>query len=291
MTPGPVRRTPAGALARAGSLDLRRVGLFGVLALVTTVTLAGLALTAAPASAGGEQVAGTVRAAGAVLNVRPAPNTDTARTGWLPDGSTLTIVCQKRGERIHGSQRTTRMWDRLAGGGYVSDAYVHRTGPKPPRCGTRQARAAAADAWVLPVPDPVGSSFRTKARPDHDGVDFVAARNTPILAVAAGTVTVAQCDPGTGNCDVDGSIKAAGCGWYVEIQHPDAVTRYCHLVRAPEVRVGEHVAAGVVIGHVGNSGNSTGPHLHFEVHSGLTAHRGNAVDPVRFLRDAGLPIR
>jgi murein DD-endopeptidase MepM/ murein hydrolase activator NlpD len=268
------------------------VDLIGVLALVGAVTLAGLMLTAAPARADGDRVTGTVRAGGAVLNVRPEPNTDTARTGWLPDRSELTIVCQERGERIHGSERASRLWDRLPGGGYVSDAYVRRTGPKPPRCGAVKARTAAADEWVLPVPDPVGSRFRTASRPDHDGVDFVAARNTPVRAVTAGTVTVAQCDPATRKCDVDGSVKTAGCGWYIEIQHAGgAVTRYCHLVRRAEVGVGDHVEAGTVIGNVGTSGNSTGPHLHFEVHSGSPAHRGNAMDPVRFLRGAGLTVR
>jgi murein DD-endopeptidase MepM/ murein hydrolase activator NlpD len=268
---------------------VRRIG---ILATITVTALTGLVLGGGPASASDTDVVGTVNVDGEVLNVRSAPNTDGARTGWLADGTKLTIVCQQPGQRIRGSERKTKLWDRLSSGEYVSDAYVHRQRPRPPRCEAYDRAGGSAAEWVLPVSSPVGSEFRTRSRPTHDGVDFPAARNAPIHAIAAGTVTFAGCDPGTGDCDVDGSPAAAGCGWYVEVQHKNSVvTRYCHLVRRPDVRKGDRIGSGHVLGHVGSSGNSSGPHLHFEVHRGTPAYSGNAVDPVRFLRDAGLPIR
>jgi murein DD-endopeptidase MepM/ murein hydrolase activator NlpD len=106
-------------------------------------------------------------------------------------------------------------------------------------------------------------------------------------------VITAECNTSNSTCDRDGSISVEGCGWYVEILHPgDVVTRYCHLVRKPAVSVGERVQGGQVIGFVGTSGNSEGPHLHFEVHVGSrVANYDNAVDPMTFMADAGVRLR
>lgn len=69
------------------------------------------------------------------------------------------------------------------------------------------------------------------------------------------------------------------------------ITRYCHLVSRPLVAVGDTVQAGDVIGDVGSSGNSSGPHLHFEVHvDGDRSSRG-AIDPVPFMRSKGAPLK
>jgi len=87
-------------------------------------------------------------------------------------------------------------------------------------------------------------------------------------------------------CDRDGSPAVRGCGWYVDLAHPGAVTtRYCHFGSRPPVREGQPVVAGQVIGRVGSSGNSSGPHLHFEVHVD-----GQPVDPVEFMRRHGAPL-
>ena len=99
------------------------------------------------------------------------------------------------------------------------------------------------------------------------------------------------CNVSQGSCDVDGRSSLSGCGWYVEVQHDDGVvTRYCHMVRRPAVVVGQVVPRGAVLGHVGTSGSSSGPHLHFEVHTGVPATRANAVSPITFFRDRGLTI-
>jgi murein DD-endopeptidase MepM/ murein hydrolase activator NlpD len=145
--------------------------------------------------------------------------------------------------------------------------------------------------WVQPVGKVDMGGFRTPTRPEHHGVDLMAARGSPIAAAASGVVITVKCNSSIGNCDVDGSPSVRGCGWYVEIRHKDnVVTRYCHLVRLPEVKVGDKVEVGQVIGFVGSSGNSSGPHLHFEVHLGKTASRANAVDPVPFMQQMGAPL-
>lgn len=140
----------------------------------------------------------------------------------------------------------------------------------------------------------IGSGFRTADRPQHQGVDLIIPRHTPIVAAAGGIVSVVKCNVdhrGTRTCDIDGWPGKGGCGWMVEIMHADHVmTRYCHMVEHPDVHVGQQVAAGQVIGHVGTSGNSSGPHLHFEVHLNNNRASSGAVDPVSFMRDRGAPL-
>jgi len=144
--------------------------------------------------------------------------------------------------------------------------------------------------WVAPVRAPVVSGFRTADRPGHDGVDLGAARGTPIHAASAGVVTVVRCNvvPASHGCDVDGSPQTPGCGWYVDIEHPGGiVTRYCHMLMRPAVAEGQPVFAGQVIGLVGSSGHSSGPHLHFEVHLGDDS---SAIDPVPFMAAHQAPL-
>ena len=95
----------------------------------------------------------------------------------------------------------------------------------------------------------------------HAGVDFGAAYGSPIYAVSDGTVTYAGRHGGHGN--------------YVRINHGGGLgTGYGHMSRIA-VKNGTHVKAGQVIGYVGSTGLSTGPHLHFEAYRG-----GRTVDPL-----------
>jgi murein DD-endopeptidase MepM/ murein hydrolase activator NlpD len=104
----------------------------------------------------------------------------------------------------------------------------------------------------------------------HTGVDFRGEEGEPIHATAAGVVTH------TG--------WSGGYGKMVEIDHGNGFsTRYGHL-SAIEVQVGETVRIGQVVGRLGSTGRSTGPHLHYE-----TRVDGEAVDPQKFLR-AGLRL-
>jgi murein DD-endopeptidase MepM/ murein hydrolase activator NlpD len=85
----------------------------------------------------------------------------------------------------------------------------------------------------------------------HSGVDLAAARGTPVVAALAGVAQVI--------------LSAGGYGLHVIIDHGGGLsTLYAHLATVA-VRSGGYVAAGEQIGTVGSTGNSTGPHLHFEV--------------------------
>ncbi|HYN92777.1 MAG TPA: M23 family metallopeptidase [Pilimelia sp.] len=152
----------------------------------------------------------------------------------------------------------------------------------------------AASGWTAPVKSAVGSGFRTNSRPGHDGVDLSAGRYTPIRAASSGIVTHIECDNDSSppyRCDRDGSPSTPGCGWYAEITHADnVITRYCHMVVRPSVKEGQSVAAGQVIGQVGTSGHSSGPHLHFEVHLHGDRSATGAVDPVDFMRERGAAL-
>jgi murein DD-endopeptidase MepM/ murein hydrolase activator NlpD len=119
------------------------------------------------------------------------------------------------------------------------------------------------------------------------GPGWPAAAGTPIYAAAAGVVLSAHCS--SRYCDRPGHIGLSGCGWTVDINHGGGiVTRYCHAIRL-NVRAGQQVAAGHVVGWVGPTGNSSGPHLHFEVHRNAPpATNANAIDPIQFLRQVGL---
>lgn len=152
--------------------------------------------------------------------------------------------------------------------------------------------------WVSPVEAAVTSGFRTDVRPNHHGVDMAAAHGTPVMAASAGLVITAECDARLNGepygCEQDGSAEVRGCGWYVKVLHADHVaTLYCHLQQQPEVSAGDTVSTGQLIGYVGSTGNSSEPHLHFEVQTGrlLTPPRSaTAIDPVEFFaeRDTAL---
>jgi hypothetical protein len=99
----------------------------------------------------------------------------------------------------------------------------------------------------------------------HDGIDIAAPIGKPVRAIAAGRVTIA------GRLS-DGAVV-------VEIEHaPDVVSRYGHLQPALAVRVGQSLSAGDVVGSIGLTGNTTGPHLHFEIYAS-----GEPVDPLLVL--------
>ena len=103
----------------------------------------------------------------------------------------------------------------------------------------------------------------------HAGIDFAAPPGTPILAAGAGRVIEAG--------------RNGGYGRWVKISHEGGLaTGYAHLSRiAPGVRRSARVRQGQVIGFVGSSGLSTGPHLHFELH-----RNGRPVDPLSMARTA-----
>jgi murein DD-endopeptidase MepM/ murein hydrolase activator NlpD len=107
----------------------------------------------------------------------------------------------------------------------------------------------------------------------HAGVDFAAPRGTPILAAGSGTVERAN--------------RYGGYGNYIRIRHTDGYkTAYAHLSKfARGVRKGKYVKQDQVIGYVGTTGRSTGPHLHYEVHL-----NGKKINPRRLSQLSGKPL-
>lgn len=104
----------------------------------------------------------------------------------------------------------------------------------------------------------------------HTGIDFRGEMGEPIHATAAGTVTMAGWSGGYGNM--------------VEVNHGNGLaTRYGHLSRI-DVTVGQSIRLGQVVGRLGSTGRSTGPHVHYE-----TRVYGEAVNPSKFL-DAGAKL-
>lgn len=96
----------------------------------------------------------------------------------------------------------------------------------------------------------------------HPGVDYGCPEGTKIVAAADGEVKVAGLDPETA------ANPKAGYGNYVRIQSDAFMCFYGHMTQ-PLVKVGDMVTAGTPIGLSGNTGRSTGPHLHFEVRTGI----------------------
>jgi murein DD-endopeptidase MepM/ murein hydrolase activator NlpD len=100
---------------------------------------------------------------------------------------------------------------------------------------------------------------------NHGGMDIGVPVGTPIVAMAAGTVIAATWDNGGG-------------GYYVKVQHDDGrVSAYLHLTTFV-VKKGQRVGKGEVIAYSGNTGTSTGPHLHVEVRSPA----GDKLNPLSF---------
>jgi murein DD-endopeptidase MepM/ murein hydrolase activator NlpD len=107
-----------------------------------------------------------------------------------------------------------------------------------------------------------------KVRKMHEGIDFLLRTGTPVMATAEGTVKSAKQSPSYGKV--------------IEVKHPESeyMTRYAHLSKIPDdIYRGADVQRGDTIAYSGNSGLSTGPHLHYEVH----ALGGEVLNPMHFL--------
>lgn len=124
--------------------------------------------------------------------------------------------------------------------------------------------APSASGFIWPVNGPVTSGYGLRWGRLHAGVDIAAGFGTPIRAAGGGTVSYAG--------------WLGGYGYLVVVEHGGGVaTAYAHQQRI-YASVGQTLAQGEVLGEVGSTGNSTGPHVHFEVRV-----NGTAVDPFGYL--------
>lgn len=164
------------------------------------------------------------------------------------------------------SEDTTTLWGKLLGGFMQGSGDIMTPGFSGTGDGTLQ--------WPLPVAGSITSPFGYRTDPIsgensyHSGTDIAAPEGTPILAAAAGTVTIANATDSWG-----GSY-----GYHVKIDHGNGLeTLYAHCSGIC-VTVGQQVQAGQVIAYVGHTGRATGSHLHFEAYAD-----GQRTDPTALL--------
>ncbi|MET9885972.1 M23 family metallopeptidase [Streptomyces sp. NPDC006430] len=146
------------------------------------------------------------------------------------------------------------------------------------------AKAAAnAVTWQKPVASyTLSATFGrggTMWSHKHSGQDFACPVGTPVKAVHSGIVVKAG---------PNGGGDGPAYGNAIVIKHANKTySQYAHLSKI-KVRIGQKVAKGSKIALSGNTGNSSGPHLHFEIRT--TPNYGSAVNPVVFLRNAGVTV-
>jgi murein DD-endopeptidase MepM/ murein hydrolase activator NlpD len=194
--------------------------------------------------------------------------------------------------RLQGARDAYQAWQEQKAAEEAAAAAAARRAEEEAAAAAAAARAAArsqssgsgssaaagsggSGPYVKPTSGRTSSCFGSRWGALHGGVDIAAPIGTPIYAAHSGVVARA----GT----------ATGFGYAVYIRGDDgAVTVYGH-VNQYFVRAGERVVAGELIAEVGNRGQSTGPHLHFEVHPSGAMY-GGQVDPVPWLRGRGVSI-
>lgn len=186
------------------------------------------------------------------VNLRAGPSTDQRILTVIPHGASVTVT----GRSSDGK------WASVTYSGQSGwiDAQYLIAADQP-----LAAAEAGGARYIWPV---AGRSITTYFSAGHPGVDvdqFPAGGN-PVVAVAPGTVIFA------------GGNRCCSYGLYVKVQHTDGtVTLSAHL-QSVDVREGQEVAQGETLGRSGNTGYSTGAHLHFEMHI-----NGGAVDPLGYL--------
>jgi murein DD-endopeptidase MepM/ murein hydrolase activator NlpD len=200
----------------------------------------------------------------------------------------LTRFADARARRAEAAMRKlnldpkfmSRETQEAMGGPFEAIAGGEDIDPRFERLGLSLARMAVLERALDGIPqvvpasvESITSGFGYRRDPFngqgamHAGIDFKGAIGSPIFAAADGRVTFAG--------------WKAGYGQAIEISHGNGMlTRYAHLSRI-DVKVGQTIAAGATIGGLGNTGRSTGPHLHFEVRI-----NDRAVNPRPFLEAA-----
>ncbi|KQX80820.1 MULTISPECIES: M23 family metallopeptidase [unclassified Streptomyces] len=186
------------------------------------------------------------------------------------------------------SSRTSQLRTRVAVGAAALGASVVlgsgvASAAAPAAAPAAAKTAASAASWIDPVKKYTLSAGYAQAgamwQSTHSGQDFAVPSGTKVMAAHGGTVVKAG-----GNGAGDGPAY----GNAVVIKHANGVySQYAHL-SSIHVKVGQIVKTGQKIALSGNTGNSSGPHLHFEIRT--TANYGSAINPVTFLRGKGVTV-
>ena len=197
-----------------------------------------------------------------------------ARTGERPQREAAPDGAQRRQDTKQANEQATKQArQKQRGKQQERKQERHRSD----RSEASQQRSAPR-SFTAPVNASPGTGYKVAgklwSRGYHTGVDFPVPTGTTVRAVGEGTVVAA----GWG-----GSY-----GYQVVVRHPDGMySQYAHL-SAITVHSGQRVSAGQRLGRSGSTGNSTGPHLHFEMRTGPGF--GTDVDPLAYLRARGVRI-
>jgi murein DD-endopeptidase MepM/ murein hydrolase activator NlpD len=193
---------------------------------------------------------------------------------WLPLGERENATPDSTSEGTRGSatvshKRASREM-KVRTSSYETASVLPAEGFLP--SSLRISQQGPSGVFVLPMKGRLTSDYGYRKRPTggarryHRGIDIAAAYGTPIRSAAAGRVTKVS--------------RSWAKGLNIEIEHSGGyATAYFHLHKSA-VSVGEYVAQGELIAYEGNSGNSTGPHLHFEIHK-----NGQPVNPALYLSE------
>ena len=193
------------------------------------------------------------------LKVRSGAGTNTAILGSLQNGTQLQVV------------GTVGSWYKIrfgSGYGYVAKHYVLQNNQQ-----EKSTSPSIPAVFKFPTQGQVSSNFEVRWGQMHYGIDFTATGDMPIHAAAAGKVIKSYYSNSYGNVVfVTHYIKGK---LYTTV--------YAHM-KNRSVQVGDRVQTGQILGQMGNTGHSTGQHLHFELHNGKwNFEKTNAVDPLPYL--------
>ncbi|PVC83624.1 peptidase [Streptomyces sp. CS090A] len=183
---------------------------------------------------------------------------------------------QKRAEEKRAEQRKAEQERAEQKRAERKKAEQRQASPKPQKQAPAE-RAVKRSGMSAPVAASTGTAYRQAGSWSsgyHTGVDFPVPTGTSVKAVASGRVV--------------SSGWAGAYGYEVVIRHEDGrYSQYAHL-SALHVREGQSVSGGQRIARSGSTGNSTGPHLHFEVRLG--PGYGSDIDPLAYLRAGGVSV-
>ncbi|MFI5711586.1 M23 family metallopeptidase [Kribbella sp. NPDC051620] len=285
------RRTPAGARRvakhrltsrRTSVRGVQLVGLTAALAAAAGTSAVALSPSAGPASAGTSATAGQLEAMTAArverrdLASRDFDRFDLSLASTRKAQADAAAVAKARQAKLTANATLTARRALALSAAKAQAAAKAKALAKAAAAAKAEAlaKAAAAPKVVLPTTGyhltaGFGQAGGRWAR-NHTGLDFAAPLGTPIRSVMAGEVIQA---------DYEGAY-----GRQVKVRHADGtVTSYSHMSEF-DVSVGDTVQAGTQVGAIGVTGNTTGPHVHFEVLPG----GGDPIDPKPWLREHGL---
>lgn len=274
-TTGDVGPTSDSASVNSGATDLGGVAdIGGARDLGTSADAASLDASAPGLSDMAPEVCPRLKVTvgpGEVLNIRPTPSTAGEPVGSLSGGYVVTAIQLVRGEAVDGEDRWYGI-ESPRGDGYVHYAFVECTDDELTTMPIGWYMPFACDAQHRVTQGPGGGT-------SHSGnaayaYDFACGLDTSIRAMRAGTVNVVWMETGPGDpCYNGGDSSCSNASNHIMIAHPNGQTSVYKHLNSSSVVVGQEVGVGEEIGTSGNTGWSTGPHLHIGVCDGTTTNQ------------------